>query len=57
MSEKGWLPGLVQQPKAIHRMMSLVHAPVNDEYLSDLRAAVGVVRQSRPTGDTLRAVY
>jgi len=57
MSEKGWLPGLVQQPKAIHRMMSLVHAPVNDEYLSDLRAAVGVVRQLRPTGDTLRAVY
>lgn len=57
MSEKGWLPGLVQEPKAIHRMMSLVHAPVNDEYLSDLRAAVGVVRQSRLTGKTLRATY
>lgn len=57
MSEKGWLPGLVQEPKAIHRMMSLVHAPVKDEYLSDLRAAVGVVRQTRNTGGIIRATY
>jgi sphinganine-1-phosphate aldolase len=46
MSEKGWLPGLVQKPKAIHRMMSMLHAPSLPEYLSDLRAAVGVVRQA-----------
>jgi hypothetical protein len=56
MHEKGWLPGLVQRPKAIHRMMSMIHAPSLDEYLSDVRAAVGVVRQSG--GDAaIRATY
>ena len=43
MQAKGWLPGLVQQPKAIHRMMSMLHAPSLDAYLDDVRAAVGVV--------------
>lgn len=57
MGEKGWTPGLVQRPKAIHRMMSLIHQPSLDEYLSDLRAAVGVVRQSEPAASTLRASY
>ncbi len=45
MQAKGWIPGLVQQPRAIHRMMSMIHAPALDEYLADVRAAVGVVRQ------------
>lgn len=44
MQAKGWLPGLVQQPKAIHRMMSLVHKPVLDEYVADLTAAVDRAR-------------
>ena len=48
MEKKGWLPGLLQAPKAIHRMMSMIHAPSLDEYLDDLRAAVGVVRQEGP---------
>ncbi|WP_119419527.1 pyridoxal phosphate-dependent decarboxylase family protein [Desertibaculum subflavum] len=57
MAEKGWLPGLVQRPKGIHRMMSLVHAPVLQEYLDDVRAAVGVVRQSGPATSGIRATY
>lgn len=56
MSGKGWLPGLVQKPKGIHRMMSLVHAPVLDEYLNDVRAAVGVVRQGGGAG-AIKASY
>jgi glutamate/tyrosine decarboxylase-like PLP-dependent enzyme len=57
MSEKGWLAGLVQKPKGIHRMMSMFHEPVLDEYLDDLRAAVGVVRQAPSSGATIRASY
>ena len=57
MSEKGWLPGLVQEPRAIHRMMSMIHADSKDEYLSDLRAAVGVVRQAQPKGAAITATY
>ncbi len=56
MQQKGWLPGLVQRPKAIHRMMSLLHAPSLDAYLSDVRAAVGVVRQAGGEA-AIRATY
>ena len=58
MAVKGWVPGLVQKPRAIHRMMSLIHAPSMDEYLSDLRAAVGVVRQEGAgAAATIKATY
>ena len=57
MSDKGWLPGLTRQPKGIHRMMSLIHKPSLDEYLSDLRAAVGVVRQAAPAEASIKASY
>ena len=57
MSKKGWLPGLVQKPKGIHRMMSMIHQPSLDEYLSEVRAAVGIVRQSQPKASTLKATY
>jgi glutamate/tyrosine decarboxylase-like PLP-dependent enzyme len=57
MSEKGWLPGLTQKPKGIHRMMSMFHEPVLDTYLDDLRAAVGVVRQAPPVDAGIRATY
>ena len=56
MAEKGWLPGLVQKPKGIHRMMSLLHAPVLTAYLDDASAAVGVVRQTGATA-TIKASY
>ena len=58
MSAKGWLPGLVQRPKAIHRMLSLLHQPALEPYLADLAAAVGVVRQEGGSGESrLRATY
>jgi len=57
MSAKGWLPGLVQKPKGIHRMMSMIHAPSLDEYLAEVRAAVGVVRQAGSGGATIKATY
>ncbi len=57
MATKGWLPGLLQRPKGIHRMMSMVHAPSLDEYLADLRTAIGSVRAERPAQATLKATY
>jgi len=57
MQTKGWLPGLIQRPRGIHRMMSLLHAPSLEEYLRDMRAAVGVVRQAPTDGAAIRATY
>ena len=57
MSHRGWLPGLLQKPKAIHRMMSMVHAASLDEYLRDLRGAIDKVRSSEPAMAQLRATY
>lgn len=58
MAGKGWVPGLTQRPRGIHRMMSLIHAPSLDEYLTDLRAAVGVVRQQGGgESATIKATY
>jgi sphinganine-1-phosphate aldolase len=41
MSGKGWLPGLIRKPTGIHRMMSMLHAASNEQFLADLREAVG----------------
>ncbi|MGI9153017.1 MAG: hypothetical protein ACR2IY_03970, partial [Rubrivivax sp.] len=57
LSSKGWLPGLVQRPKAIHRMMSLLHAPSLDEYLADLRDCVASVRAESSVQSSLEATY
>jgi hypothetical protein len=38
-------------------MMSMLHAPSLDEYLTDVRAAVGVVRQAQPAASSLKAIY
>ncbi|KAA0910013.1 aspartate aminotransferase family protein [Aquicoccus porphyridii] len=57
MSRNGWLPGLLKEPKAIHRLMSLVHHPVLDEYLSDLRDAVETVRATGAKAEGIEAIY
>lgn len=57
MQQKGWLPGLVQKPKAIHRMMSMLHASSLDQYLSDARTAVDLVRSEGPGRSTTKATY
>ena len=57
MAQRGWLPGLVQKPKAIHRMMSMIQAPSLDEYLADLKAALQVVRAEGAKTSRLAATY
>ena len=57
MAQKGWLPGLLQQPRGIHRMMSMVHAVSIDEYMADVRTAVAAVRNEGAAQSTLQASY
>jgi sphinganine-1-phosphate aldolase len=44
LREKGWLIGMTRQPSAIVTMLSLLHEPVREEYLADLREVVDAVR-------------
>jgi sphinganine-1-phosphate aldolase len=44
MATRGWLPGLVREPHAMHLMLSMLHAGAIDDYLRDLRDAVAQVR-------------
>ena len=55
--KRGWLPGLLQKPKGIHRMMSMIQAPSLHEYLDDLKAALSVVRAERAGSAKLQATY
>ncbi len=57
MQPQGWLPGLVQRPRGIHRMMSMLHAGSKDEYLRDVRAAVAELRRAGPGLAALQARY
>lgn len=57
MSAKGYLPGLLQKPRALHRMMSLVHAPVADAYLEELRIAIDTLRAAPDEKATIKATY
>ena len=47
MAVKGWLPGLTQQPKGMHLMLSMLHAPARPAWLSDLAGVMETVRDSR----------
>jgi glutamate/tyrosine decarboxylase-like PLP-dependent enzyme len=44
LARRSWWPGRVREPRGIHLMITPVHAPVIDEYLADLAAAVAEVR-------------
>ena len=57
MQAKGWLPGLVQKPKGIHRMMSMLHALSVDDYVADVHAAVEAVRAESGSNAKLKATY
>ncbi len=57
MKDKGWVAGLLQEPKAIHRMMSMLHVPMMDAYLADLRSAVDHVRRRGTGAGGLTAEY
>ncbi len=57
MAERGWVPGLTQRPKGLHRMMSLLHAPSMEAYLADLAQAVAQVRAEGDRAAQIKATY
>ena len=56
MDRRGWLPGLTQNPKGMHAMLSMFHAPGRAEYLADLAASVDEAK-GMDGGSDLKAVY
>lgn len=46
MARRGWVPGVVRQPFGLHLMLSLLHAPAREDYIRDLRDAIGESRRS-----------
>jgi glutamate/tyrosine decarboxylase-like PLP-dependent enzyme len=57
MAKRGWMSGLVTEPRAIHLMLSPAHAQAADAYLEDLRASLAEVRASGESGRDVRARY
>jgi glutamate/tyrosine decarboxylase-like PLP-dependent enzyme len=57
MAARGWVPGLTQRPKGLHRMMSLLHVPSMDGYLADLAATTAEVRDGDTGAAHLKAEY
>ena len=57
MQAKNWVPGLLQEPKALHRMMSMLHVPSIPDYLVDLGTAVDAVRSEGFGTAEIRAEY
>ncbi|MBK8764357.1 MAG: aspartate aminotransferase family protein [Burkholderiaceae bacterium] len=48
MAQRGWQPGLLRRPRAVHRMMSMLHIDSMAPYLDDLRWAVSELRARPP---------
>ncbi|WP_417518674.1 pyridoxal phosphate-dependent decarboxylase family protein [Minwuia sp.] len=56
LAEDGWLPGRTQDPRGMHLMLSMFHAPARDAYLADLARATEAVRRDGGSS-TSKAVY
>jgi glutamate/tyrosine decarboxylase-like PLP-dependent enzyme len=57
MGGRGWLPGHAREPRSMHIMLSLLHAPACEDYLGDLRAAVNTVRARSAATVKIDATY
>ena len=57
MEKRGWVPGLTQRPRGIHRMMSLLHEPAMQAYLADLAACAATVRDAGGPASSRTATY
>jgi len=55
MGDRGWVPGLLQDPPGLHMMMSLLHEPVRQHYTADLAAAARAARPAQ--AGPIRAEY
>lgn len=46
LGSRGWVPGMLRDPPALHSMMSLLHEPARPRWLADVAAAVAEARQA-----------
>jgi sphinganine-1-phosphate aldolase len=57
MAARGWVPGLVRQPPALHLMMSMLHEPARERFVDDLVEATRQARAEPEVAAALRATY
>ena len=57
MAEAGWYVSRIQEPNAIHMMLSLIQKPVVEEYISDLSYVAGKVRASGAVSANTKVSY
>ena len=57
MARRGWVSPLLDEPKAIHLMLSPQHLTVIDEYIADLVGSVEHVSQTNMTSTDVTARY
>jgi len=57
LGTRGWFVGRSREPQALHLALNAVHAPIIEEYLSDLRCAVQHVRATGLQGKRDDSTY
>lgn len=56
MRARGWVPGLTSEPRGMHTMLSMQHAPAREAWLADMAASMDEVRATKAKSD-LAATY
>jgi glutamate/tyrosine decarboxylase-like PLP-dependent enzyme len=51
LRERGWFTGVTTEPKSLHLMLSPVHAQVAEEYIADVKWALGAVGAAEAAGE------
>ena len=57
MSDSGWYVSRIQEPNAIHMMLSLIQKPVVEEYISDLSYVAGKVKEGNLVSSSTKVSY
>ena len=57
MAEAGWYVSRIQEPNAIHMMLSLIQKPVVEEYISDLSFIVDKVKEGKLVSSGAKVSY
>ena len=57
MADAGWYTSRIQEPNAIHMMLSLIQKPVVEEYISDLSYVVSKVKEGGLVSGNTKITY
>ncbi|MCH8090163.1 MAG: aspartate aminotransferase family protein, partial [Chloroflexi bacterium] len=57
LAEAGWVPNRLTEPPGIHHLITPVHLPVVEEYLSDLAYAVEKARSGKTATTGAKVSY